>query len=125
MEDEERPPHSFSIGLFHNYSHPEIIIIGLRTELMHNMLNWIGKEIQNGREFKVGKRYSGFLEGHRVTFGEVAKRHYREYVGYAMWFYEGDDFPLIQCIWPTTQGYFPGNKKYPKDLVEWQQLLDH
>lgn len=124
MEDEEHPPHSFSIGLFHNFKHPEIIIVGLKTELMQSMINWMGDEIREGKQLEVGKNYSGFLEGFDVTFGEMSKHHYKEYLGYALWFYQSYDFPVIQCIWPTTKGYFPWDKKYPKDLMDWQRLLD-
>ena len=124
LEDQEGPPHSFSIGLYHRFKHPEIIIVGLKTELMQNMINWAGDMIREGQRLEIGKRYSGFLEGFEVTFREVDKRHYEEYLGYAIWFYKNSDFPVIQCVWPTTNGYFPWDRKYPRDLKGWQVLLD-
>jgi hypothetical protein len=33
----------------------------------------------------------------------------REFFGYARWFYEGDSFPMLQCVWPD------GNHNYPWD----------
>ena len=91
---------------------------------MHSMINWMKDEIAAGKIFQEGQMYSGFLEGFDVIFRKVAVTHYQEYLGYANWFYQGYDFPTLQCIWPTTEGYFPWDEKYPKDLIEWQRLLD-
>jgi hypothetical protein len=124
LEDEEGPPYSFSIGLYHTFRHPEVIIIGLDPDLMQNMINWIGADIRGGKSFEIGKEYADLIEGFNCTFMVVQKKYYSEYLGYAMWFYKGDGFPVIQCVWPTTKGKFPWEKGYPKDLVKWQQLLD-
>jgi hypothetical protein len=36
--DELGPGFSYSIGLFESYNHPEVIIIGLRQDLMHQLI---------------------------------------------------------------------------------------
>lgn len=36
------------------------------------------------------------------------KRRYREYLGYARWFYDGDGFDVLQIVWPDKQASFPG-----------------
>jgi len=88
------------------------------------MIGWMGDVLRNGSQFEAGKEYPELLEGFRCAFRKVSKRHYEEYLGYAMWFYKGDEFPVLQCVWPTTKGYFPWDRKYPKDLIDWQPLLD-
>ncbi|MCI0488120.1 MAG: DUF4262 domain-containing protein [Blastocatellia bacterium] len=125
LEDEEGPPHTFSIGLFHSFKHPEVIVIGLNTDLMKDMVGWIGEDVKKGLRFETGKAYAGLLECFDCTFRAVAKKRYPEYLGYAMWFYKGMDFPVVQCVWPTTSGYFPWDEGFPGDLIEWQPLLDH
>jgi hypothetical protein len=37
-EDEEGPGFAYSIGLHHNFGHPEIIAVGLRVQVMHGMI---------------------------------------------------------------------------------------
>ena len=125
MEDDQVPPFAFSIGLYQNFNHPEVIIIGLKPDLMKHMVSWIGEDVKKGLTFEPEKEYADLLEGFNCRFRLVAKRHYDEYLGTAMWFYKGSDFAAIQCVWPTTKGYFPWDKKYPRDLTEWQPLLDH
>lgn len=123
-DEERKPSFAYSVGLYQTFKHPEIIVFGLDLELMHHMINGIGDEIKNGHYFRDGQAYANILEGFDCHFIEIAKSQYSEYLLYAMWLYEGDDFPVLQCVWPTTSGQFPWDKGYPEDLVEWQPLLN-
>jgi hypothetical protein len=90
---------------------------------MHRMINLIGEEARQGHRFADGEATSAFLEGHDVRFKEVARRHYHEHVGYASWFYKGDDFPALQCLWPDKQGRFPTESGFAEALRPRQPLL--
>jgi hypothetical protein len=125
MEEDDCPPFTFSIGLYHSFRHPEILIIGLDLTLMQSMINNIGNDIKSGKVYRKGKYYSGLLEGFDCLFRKVAEKHYDEYLGYANWFYRKKAFPVLQCVWPTTKGVFPWEKEFPKDLITWQPLLQH
>jgi hypothetical protein len=48
---------------------------------------------------------------------------YREHVGYARWFYRGDEFPLLQLVWPDKAGRFPGEPGANPALARQQPLL--
>jgi hypothetical protein len=122
-EDDEGPSLAYSIGLFHNFAHPEIIIFGLDLDLMHRLINLIGEEVREGRRFADGQDATGVLEGYDVRFVAVAHRHYPEHFGCARWYYNGDDFPALQCLWPDRQGRFPTDTGYPEPLRARQPLL--
>lgn len=122
-EDDDGPASAYSIGLFQTFGHPEIIIFGLDLGLMHQMINLIGEEVRQGRQFADGESASGILEGYDVRFLQVARRHYQEHFGYARWFYKGDDFPALQCLWPDKHGRFPTDAVYPEPLRARQPLL--
>src|SRR6185369_6962038 len=77
LEDDEGPPHTFSIGLYHTFNHPEVMIVGLKTELMQNMISWIGDDIKKGARFEIGNEYGGLLEGFKCTFRAVDKCYYK------------------------------------------------
>jgi hypothetical protein len=124
FEDDEGPAFAYSIGLFKNFSHPEIIVFGLDVNLMHRMINLVGEEVRQGRRFADDEAASGILEGYDVRFLNVASRHYHEHVGYARWFYTGDDFLLLQCLWPDKKGRFPTDPGFAKALRPRQPLLD-
>jgi hypothetical protein len=122
-EDEEGPGFVYSIGLFENYAHPEVIIIGLKQSLGHNLLNDMANDIKQGKTFTAGDFHEDLLDDFLCYFGEVPRKHYREYVGWARWFYEGDNFPLLQCVYPTVSGKFPWEKDFPEDARWFCQML--
>jgi hypothetical protein len=122
-EDEAGPGFAYSIGLFENYAHPEIIIIGLRQELAHILINNIAFDIKEGKTFTPGEFHQGVLDNFLCYFGEVPLERCRDYVGWAQWFYGGDGFPLVQCIYPDTKGVFPWEPEFPEDLKQNCELL--
>ena len=114
-EDDKGPGFVYSIGLFENYAHPEVIIIGLRQSLAHLLLNNMAHVIKNRRTFVGGEFHDDVLDDFLCYFGEVPRSKYRDYVGWARCFYEGDDFPLLQCVYPTVSGKFPWEPDFPED----------
>jgi hypothetical protein len=46
-----KPGWSFTIGLFENFRHPEVIIFGLKQDSRHSILNWIGENTKKGNSF--------------------------------------------------------------------------
>jgi hypothetical protein len=90
---------------------------------MHRLIDLIGDEVGQGRRFAGGETVSGILEGHGVRFLDVARRHYPEYFGVRSQHYEGDDFPVLQCLWPDKQGRFPTDAGFPESLRPLQPVL--
>src|SRR5437016_3632119 len=107
LADEEGPGFSYSVGLFHTLGHPELLLMGLRPQTAHQLINSIGGMARDGERFEAGKRYEGIAAGFPLVFVEMERRYYKEYLGYAGWFYRGPDFPVLQCVWPDKQGVFP------------------
>ena len=115
LEDDSGPEFSYSVGLFESYGHPEIIIFGLRSELSLVLLNNMGHDIKSGKVFKAGEFDDGVLDGFLCYFGKVPKKQYIDYVGWDRWLYGSNDFPLVQCVYPTVDGIFPWEKDFPKE----------
>jgi hypothetical protein len=105
----DEPAFAYTVGLFHNYKHSELIVFGLRPELMHSMLNIVAERIKAGRTFAPGDRLAEVIEGFEVTLRAVLlPKSFKEHVGYARWFYKGNAFPLFQVVWPDLHARFPG-----------------
>jgi hypothetical protein len=58
-----------------------------------------------------------------VFFRRVLKRHYREYLGYARWFYQGDAFPALQCVWPDKAYRYPWHRHASEPFRQRQPVL--
>ncbi len=39
------------------------------------------------------------------------------------WFYQGDEFPVLQCVWPDAGGRYPWHPQFVAGLEELQPVL--
>ncbi len=122
-DDEEGPGYAFSVGLFHTFGHPEIIVFGLPQETAGRIINIIGIQVQGGKRFKANDLSNDVAEGLPVVFKMVPKDSYRQYIGYALWFYRSFDFPVLQCVWPDKAGLFAWQDGYDHGFDQLQPIL--
>ena len=122
-EDDEGPGFAYTIGLRHSFGHPEIIVFGLRTETLFEIVNTIGEAVRAGATFQADHESSDVLNDYLVHFREINKEHYDEYLGYAQWFYDGNDFPTLQCVWPDSKGRYPWHPDIDVELAKRQPVL--
>ena len=123
MEDSQGPAFAYSVGLYQTFKHPEIIVVGLPPDWMHQIANNAGFAIRGGARFEDGVRSGEILEKSEVTFREVLRAHYHDYLGIALWFYKKHHFPTLQCLWPDRDGRFPWDEGYSDSLKGLQTLL--
>ena len=106
-DDEKGPGWSYSIGLFHSFEQPELIIFGLPWSSAETIINGLATRMKAGQQFSHGQTDSAVLMHNDVRFILVPSAQYREYLGYALWFYGGKEFPTLQLVWPDKAGLFP------------------
>jgi hypothetical protein len=124
-EDKGRPGWSFSIGLYHTFGHPEIVVFGLGTELGHRVINGIGERIKAGNRLEAEQEYADILANVRCMFKPVHRTWHKWVLGYARWFYEGDAFPVLQCMWPDKQQHYPWEPAFKAEWAWLQPFLFH
>ncbi|MEL1263950.1 DUF4262 domain-containing protein [Pseudoxanthomonas putridarboris] len=105
--DGNEPPFSYSIGIAKTAMAPELIVVGLKPEISHWLVNEYNRRVRAGESFVPGVLYLGFLEGFAVQFGPVAREHKGEYMRSATWLHQGPNFEALQLIWPSTTGIWP------------------
>ena len=116
--DDEGPGFVYSIGLTKTYGEPELICFGLRDEVMHWMINEVRDRMANGKTFSEKQRVSGLIEGYDCELRKVQKSRYREYFGYALWFYGGSEFDALQIVWPDKAHRFPWDEGYAVPIAQ-------
>jgi hypothetical protein len=121
--DNYLPAFVYSIGLYENFSHPEIICFGLNIDVMANLINKIRDLAKDGKKVAAGGACSNLIEDYDVHFLNVNSVYYN-YIGYATWFYKGLQFPTLQLVWPDKNSFFPWEANFSKDLKFRQPLLD-
>jgi hypothetical protein len=117
------PDWAFSTGLFSSYQHPEIALFGLEFETMAKIINNIGGEVKRGMKFEPEIEYQEIFARCGCRFRPVQSRYYTAHFGWAIWFYEGDPFPVLQCFWPDKEGKYPWEASCSQFVVSAQPLL--
>ena len=102
------PPFAYSIGLYQTLGQPEIAIVGLPVEdrapiILHNIVDLMNE----GVTFEDGTESDQVLDRYACTFCSVHRDFYQEYLGAAIWYYGGLDFPVLQCVYPDRKGRYP------------------
>lgn len=118
-----RPPFTYSIGIAKSAAAPELIVVGLESEISLWLVNEYNRRVRAGDAFVPGHSYRGFLEGHDVQFVEVAQEHREGYMLSACWLHGGTEFEALQMVWPSTSGVWPWDHEAPDSLRQKQPLL--
>lgn len=118
------PPFSYSIGIERSLGLPELIVIGLRANVAHAAINACYDQLRAGAQIVPGTRVADLLGGgFECVIGEVAPSHYRDYMGWALWLYEGENFRAWQIVYPDTAGIFPWEPQASAWFKGWQPQL--
>lgn len=117
------PSWAHTIGLWHSYDHPEIIVFGLEMELVESVLGLAATRVRDGDDFEDGKMNSELLEAHEVAFREVDDQWKSMLMGYADGFYDEKEFPALQLFLPTNEGLFPWDDGFPEEIQHVQPQL--
>jgi hypothetical protein len=121
--DAQSPEFAFTIGLFRTFAHPEMVVFGLPMKVAHGVLTTCVQRIKEGLRFEAGQVRDDILNNHRATFLDVATRFYPEYLGSAIGFYDGLDFPVLQLVWPDKNDQFPWDPACDPAFIGTQAIL--
>lgn len=103
---------AFTVGLFLTFEHPELVIFGLPQKVTHAILSMCVQRIEEGTRFEGGQVRANILNRFTAAVVPVDRRHYSEYLGSAIGFYDTYDFPALQIVWPDKQSHFPWESGY-------------
>jgi hypothetical protein len=124
MDDSEGPAFAYTVGLFHSFRHPELIVIGLPPEVAHSVLNVAGEAIRRGVRYSEGAQSGDFLEHRACRFRKVPEVHYRSYLGWDLWFYDGNLFPALQVVWADQDGRWPWEPSVDSRVRDIQPVIE-
>lgn len=120
------PSYIYTIGLFQQFNHPEIVCFGLSSETMIALLNQIRENVEEDKiTYEANELYQGFLpKGYPISFLQVDSVFLKEYFEIATDFYKSKDVPFLELIWPDQSKLFPFQKGFDEGIKFNQPLLD-
>ncbi|WP_397383967.1 DUF4262 domain-containing protein [Prosthecobacter sp.] len=126
LEGEKCPQFCYSVGLYYTFGHPEILVMGLPPDVGHRVLNLAATRIAGGKIFGDYEKTDELIEGFECSFLPISVSQYKDYLGYAIWFYRSlkQPFPALQLVWPDKSGVFPWEEGYDERFFSLQRLLN-
>src|ERR1700730_11089133 len=113
---------SYTIGIFDTCGKPEIITVGLPPETAHFALNEAANLMRSGADLTKG-RHRDLVGRVECEFRPVDPRWITHLMNWAIWYYDGTDFPVLQAVYPDLENRFPGDKEFNKAFE--QPLMQH
>jgi hypothetical protein len=124
LGEEDLPPFTYSVGIEQSLGLPELIVIGLKAEVGHAVINECYRQMKEGAVIAPGARVAGLLGGgFECEIGTVLPSYYEEYMGRALWLYKGENFRTYQIVFPNTAGVFPWEPEANEWFKNFQPLL--
>jgi hypothetical protein len=117
------PGWSYTVGLTDVLGCPELIVIGLKPEVAHSLLNECAGRLQQGLRIEEKQRVGGLLSNVECEFRAIEKRWIKQTMGYAVWYNGGDEFAVLQCVYPDLGNHFPWDEGFDAPWRNRQPLL--
>jgi hypothetical protein len=128
--DDERPPFSYSVGLWEIGGASEVIIVGLPGDLSARMINILCAFLKDKAvTIHDGAVIEGLLEGYSCIVRRVdGSQIDRDFFNSALWYHQlqtGKPLTdIYQIVWPSVGGgLFPWENGCPAEVVALQTAL--
>jgi hypothetical protein len=108
---ETGPGWSYTIGVHDTCGQPELITIGLLTKTAEFLLNEAADRLRRGLVLTQG-RHRGLVAKVECEFRPVSRLWVKRLMGWAVWYYGGDNFPVLQAVYPDLENRFPGEPEF-------------
>ena len=104
----QSPPHTYSVGLWHNFWHPELIAVGLPSPIATGVLGFYAEQIVEGRPPQIDVPLCGAATGDTlIQFKVCSARAKAEYMLWSSWFNSTVDYPALQMVWQDRDKRWP------------------
>jgi uncharacterized protein DUF4262 len=114
------PGWSYTLGVYDTCGKPEVITVGLYENTSHFLLNEAAERLRNGVNLAEG-RHREIVGEVECEFRPVDPKWVRHLMGWAIWYYNGAEFPVLQAIYPDRENRFPNEPRF--DEIFRQPLL--
>lgn len=102
------PAHAYTIGLPAHVDFPEIIVFGLTPVAANGLLSMVIAALAGGTELPLDAELVGLLDnGLRCRLAEVPSAERDRWCPTAQAWYGGEEFGLVQLIYPDRTGTLP------------------
>lgn len=108
---------SYTVGIYDTAGKPEIITVGLPEKTALFLLNEAAKRLREGIDLTLG-RHREMVGEVECEFKPVDPKWARHLMGWASWYYDQFDFPVLQAVYPDRENRFPGEDGFDQAFAQ-------
>jgi hypothetical protein len=108
---------SYTIGIFDTSGKPELITVGLSPETAHSALNEAARLLRAGVELTRG-RYRDLIGKVDCEFRPVEPKWIEHLMNWAICYYDGAEFPVLQAVYPDLENRFPEDEGFDSNFEQ-------
>ena len=107
------PGWSYTIGVFDTSGKPDLITVGLPPETARHALNSAAELLRSGVDLTKG-RHRDLIGNVECEFRPTDPKWVKHLMNWAVWYYEGANFPVLQAVYPDLENRFPEDEGFDK-----------
>lgn len=111
------PGWSYTVGVYDTSGSPEVITVGLREKTAQFLLNEAARQLRAGTNLSTG-RHRDMVGEVECEFRPVDPKWVKHLMGWAHWYYDGWDFPVLQAVYPDLENRFPGEPGFDQNFAQ-------
>jgi hypothetical protein len=102
---------SYTVGVYDTSGKPEVIAVGLREKTALVLLNDAANRLRAGTDLTKG-RHREMVGEVECEFRPVDSKWIKHLMGWALWYYDHAEFPVLQAVYPDLENRFPGENGF-------------
>lgn len=111
------PGWSYTLGVYDTCGQPEVVTVGLREETAQFLLNEAAGRLRSGVDLSAG-RHRDMVGEVECEFRPVDPKWVRHLMGWAIWYYDRGEFPVLQAVYPDRENRFPEESGFDKTFQQ-------
>lgn len=118
------PGAAHTLGFPAAFGFPEVIVVGLTPSTAHGIAELVADCLRGGTQIPIGVEVVGLLDGElRCSFVTSCPPDHGFGLDTADAWYRGDDFDVVQLLWPDRNGFLPYETGFDQRLRAVQPVL--
>jgi hypothetical protein len=106
--DPPTPAYAYTVGVPALVGFPDIAVFGLKPAAANGLIGLVVDACQGGTEIPLGVELIGMLDNElRCMFAPIDTLEFGAFFGTAAAWYRGEDFQMVQMIYPDRNGFMP------------------
>ncbi len=118
------PGYTYTVGLTAGTGFPEVTVMGLTPAAARGLIDLVADLVRNGVDLPLGVPLVGILDNDlRCILAPVEMSEWSPMFATGCAFHGGDDFAMVQLLWPDRHGLLPHEMGFDERLRYAQPVI--